>query len=730
LTVVTPGGFTRLLLKTSEGVTISTGRVDQFLSTTIPAVIDDAVAGIARTSKYDLTLPQVQSLVPGDKENSIPVLEYHRSKEAVKPDVVCPVSDGVRRYQFEPENYEPSARPTLHSFMQPLVDGSFAPDRTASNERECISSRVEAPRPPILELKPFLTRCIDEFLEKLIPEPHMLHPTDHDEVLDRQNRPAQRRLIESSYGALQRRIISMFLKAESYADVKPPRPISTINTGDKVSYSRYIYALETILKKQKWYAFGRTPRQIARRVVEILAHADFASPTDFSKYDGHGSNVMRYFERCLLLRAFHPSHHEEVIDLHSGQFNLKAYGMFATMYYTDFSRASGSPETSVFNTIFNAFVAFLAARMIKVDGLNLGPDEAYNRLGIYGGDDGLSANIPAKHYLRAARLVGQDLTIEIITRGSFGIKFLARIYSPDVWFGEESNCCDIPRQVAKLHTTVNLPSNVTPLMKLREKVRSYSLTDANTPIIGEFCTKFLSLHGPVDRDEKTFNMRTWLSKFDITKQYKNESGEWMTAYVARVLPEFDLTRFRNWLARCTEPTDLLFAPLCMNPIEPTTKKPVVVNGEVFPRSTRVRCLTIEDMPEPDDVSWPPPTQPSTEMLQYLSSWDSIKKSFPPPPDSVIESISGQKTKVIKSKSPMFVPLTHDLKEFGAQPYQIDFPSESKAEVIQDHPPPGRRVILHSLKKPNKKVTFHTLEQIYHVQCPKTETEKEKEAAKV
>jgi len=57
-----------------------------------------------------------------------------------------------------------------------------------------------------------------------------------------------------------------------------------------------------------------------------------------------------------LLRAFHPDYHTEILDLHQSQFNLKAYGKYGSWYHTEFSRASGSPETSIFNTMFNAFI--------------------------------------------------------------------------------------------------------------------------------------------------------------------------------------------------------------------------------------------------------------------------------------------------------------------------------------------------------------------------------------
>lgn len=588
LKVAHPIGFNRLVVKSQNGIQISTGRTGAYLSISVPITSDDAIAGIAATSKYDLTLPQVQSYVPGDKENAVPLLEYHRALQPVKADEVCPVPEGVRTYQYNPSTYDPAAKPSLTAFMSPLIHGSFAPARTKANEEECIRARVDSVKPPPLKMTKFLHKCMEEFVSLMIPKPHQLHPTDYDEVFDRQPRPSQRRLLWTSMGMLPKRIVSMFLKAESYANVKAPRPISIINPVDKREYSRFIYALEQVLKSQPWYAFGQTPQDIAKRVVQILLKADFATPTDYAKFDGHGSDLMRMFERMVLLRAFHPDHHSDLIDLHMSQYNLEAYGMFGTWYQTDFIRSSGSPETSLFNTMLNAFIAYVAKRMVRKGGINTSPVDAYDSLGIYGGDDGLTADIPAHVYVKAAKMMGQELTIETIQRGKFGIKFLARVYSDQVWFGNVTNCCDLPRQLVKIHTTVNLPPNVTPADKLKEKVRGYLLTDPHTPILSDFCRRVVDFTGEIKEDEKTEKMRTWLANFDKTKQYDNGPEQWMTDYCVGILPDFDHKRLALRLYEAKKIDDLLHLPMFMAPVIAESKYPVVVDGSVLPPSTIVK----------------------------------------------------------------------------------------------------------------------------------------------
>jgi hypothetical protein len=635
LHIAQPGGYARLMLKSQDGVFVSTGRVDQHLSTSIPAIVDDAIAVLARTSKYDLTLPQVQGLVEGEKERSIPLLDYHRHKTGSKPDVVCPVSEAVRHYQYQPAKFDPLGRPTLVAFMTPLLSAAFCPTRTKSNEEQCIEARVANPSQPMLEVSPFLLDVMREFTALVIPHEHKLRPVDYDEVLDRQDKPTQRRLFHSTIAAKTRRAIQMFLKAESYGNIKPPRAISVINPVDKRDYSCYMYSFESVLKAQPWYAFGLSPLAISERVAYVLRNALFATPTDFSKFDGHGSNIMRMLEHMLLARAFHPSEHRKIFDLHQSQFNLEAYGTYGTWYLTGYSRASGSPETSIFNTFFNAFVAYLARRMTKVGNKFMSPDMAFSGLGIYGGDDGLTADVDAKVYVNAAKIVGQELTIETIQRGKPGIKFLARVYSPGVWTGDISNCCDIPRQLSKLHTTVSLGADVTPLQKLREKVRSYSLTDPYTPIIGDFCREFLRFSGPIAFDEKVRPMATWLSKFDMEKQYRNHSAQWMDDYVAEALPDYDYKRFTSWLGTCKCEASFLTPPMCMEPPLAVTKVPVVIADEVLPSSTIVRPVDEVRRPSYEMVERllkMPPTDPVvyTELLAHAKFYDIVLGLSHPP----------------------------------------------------------------------------------------------------
>jgi len=584
LKVATREGFLRLQLNSQEGVKMSTGRPGSYAAATVPIVVDDTISTVARTSKYDLTMPQVTSFVEGDKITGAVLLDYHRVvPKSVKPDVVCPIPDSVRRYQFNPANFEADAKASMVAFMTPMVHGAFVPDQSQNNELACIEERVVNVRPKTLPLTPFLIKVMEEFLVRMVPEDvkHTLDPVDDDEVLDRQNRPTQRRVLAMSEVVSPDRKVSMFMKKEAYQDVKPPRPISQINGVDKREYSKIMYSFTLYAKRFPWHAFGQTPRAIASRVVSVCERAVMVTNTDFSKFDGHGSNVMRELEKMLLLRLFRVQYHETILDLHRSQYGLRAYGTFGMRYETHYSRASGSPETSIFNTLINAFVAFVALRKTMVGGIYKDADEAFQGLGIYGGDDGLTGDVDPSSYRRAASSIGQELTVQPVSRGELGVKFLARVYSPDVWFGEHNSCCDVLRQVSKLHVTVRLPSNVTPIEKLLEKVRCLALSDVNTPIVGEFCQAILKIHGgEIKASDKTAVVSTWLSHFEKSTQYLNEPSEWMVAYVEKEMPLFDYKKFKTWVSQADTYDKLLAPPMFMEKPPANPGKPVVVDGQV------------------------------------------------------------------------------------------------------------------------------------------------------
>jgi hypothetical protein len=256
-------------------------------------------------------MTQVLSFVEGDRAQAAVLVEFHRRGAGKKPDVVFPIAKSIHRYQFEPESYDPSAKASMVAFMSPIIHECYAPDLTAANERRCIAGRVTEVKAGKMEISPFLGQTMLSFVEQFLPPSRfqVLDPTDDDELYARQNRPAQRRILQESsvmIASEQSRIVKMFQKKEPYAEPKDPRPISTITGVDKGNYSKFIYPLSDYIKTQHWYAFGLNPIQIALRVAQVVASAQMAVNTDLSRFDGRVSAILRELEKLVLVCAFRP----------------------------------------------------------------------------------------------------------------------------------------------------------------------------------------------------------------------------------------------------------------------------------------------------------------------------------------------------------------------------------------------------------------------------------------
>jgi len=293
--------------------------------------------------------------------------------------------------------------------------------------------------------------------------------------------------------------------------------------------------------------------------------------------DGRVSEIARYLERALMLRLFRPRQHVEILRLMKSQTGLRAKTTFGVRYDTGMARASGSPETSAFNTVLNAFTAFLGYRMTRRDGRYVTASEAWAMLGTYGGDDGLSVDQDRKAAEKAARMVGQVMTVERTVRGNTGVSFLARHYGPDVWQGDVNSCCDIRRQLAKFHTTAKLPGNVTPITKLREKAYAFSLTDSGTPVIGRLCTKVLEL-APMRKDQFQNVLGIW-NVVDDGNQYPNVNAGWMLDLLREQIPEFNLDVFSAWVEGANIET-ILTPPMCAPQVEAAVRNGIAaVDGD-------------------------------------------------------------------------------------------------------------------------------------------------------
>lgn len=591
----------RLMIQTSENLFMSTAVPRQHLCATIPKRTDDMLANLVVSSKTGLQRTSIDSALPkevegqvvSNREKSTVLYDYHirnGTKLSVsewaaacttylhsllfnlpRPQLTCPNPAQVRSYMIG--KFYDVAKPTMFGYMQPVIPGSFAPLQTKTNEEVAIEERITKVKSTV-KTTPFLETVIDEFLNYLVPSRSILVPLTYEEVSKRQSRPTQQAILNQAQDTIEPlRKAKTFIKQESYSDIKPPRIITTYNPSDKQDYSAFTYAISDWMKDREIpYAFGRSPAEVAESIAKLCQNAEFVVKSDFTKFDGHISEPCRLLELLLLYRLFPNGYHEELQDLHRAQYNLFATCTLGTKYNTGLARGSGSPETSIFNSIINMFATFLAHRMTKVpNGMFIGPSEAWERMnnGMYGGDDGLSPNLDPDYYQTACASLGLVVKAEKVLRGHSGVQFLARDYGPDVWVGDPTNMADLPRQLSKLHASTIRGNDVSPKQILVEKMMGFIVTDTNTPFLGKFAERVLGFKSETKYDVQhlSYNVRRLYdleTSINVTAAvshlFHNDPADWYEPHSRAVLPGFDFDAADAWIEQLSSLDDCLLCP--------------------------------------------------------------------------------------------------------------------------------------------------------------------------
>jgi hypothetical protein len=340
---------------------------------------------------------------------------------------------------------------------------------------------------------------ISEFVTIL---PHGLVVQGVEEVELRQTRPGQRRQIADTLARgfdpkSKAQMTKAMLKLESYAEIKEPRTVLNDDGPHKLPYSQVCGAIAAALKEYPWYGFGHTPRATAERVARILSRGDFAVETDYSRYDGRILKLSRVACAMALERMFGGTGWLKwVMTLYENSVACNAVSTNGFRYYTGYSRLTGSPETSVMNTLFNAIAVYYALRrcgMETIDTLAY-----FDNCVVVAGDDGLMS-FPGQPDLARyeAALVEWGLKVKAnLRRRQNGDRcsFLARWYSP-VW-GDPNSCCDSRRQLPRLHLSASAALNqISPEEECFAKALAILTSDAETPVIGHWARTVVRLYG-------------------------------------------------------------------------------------------------------------------------------------------------------------------------------------------------------------------------------------------
>jgi hypothetical protein len=677
--------FTILPRVENDPILVTTGRPDSFDSALTTASQDAQLRTMAEVTVNRLTPAAVKGIGVSDAEAYVVTL-FHRCTALRDPPVkyspIVPIRDennqpldsAVHGFDFinDVDGYDPDAKPCLTAIAPPIADGCYAPVASKANERRSIASRVTAPQSK--QGKSIMPKVIAygrEFVDLLFPHKKRLRLADIDDVYEKQCRPTQVQILDEATHdlSIKDKIAKCFVKAEAYSYANDPRNISTILPADKLSHSRVCYALSSYLKEHAddpigcWYAFGRSPRDIAHSVSLVcqLSQHEVAA-TDFSRFDGHFNATLRCVEDMIYLDAFDPLDVDYALNSAKRNRDMPGLTRRGVRFETGMSRLSGSPETSIMNTLMNKFINYVAFRIAGES-----PRPAFLRPGIYGGDDGLTADLDPTHAIAAADLCGHVLELDRYPKGSTGVTFLSRFFGPGVWGGDINSCADIARQMVKIHTTPHL-GDFSPHEKLTIKCYSLYINDPATPVLGEYCRAVLLGAGLLnpDGDELVIDPTNPLVEYSKTDRwtpywyryslefkdteearFPNTLDDWMYDLVNLQMPGFDMEAFSNWLARVPigQPEAftawLLDTPLCWTATPKEPKSAVVLDADlVVPKGN---SPTIEEV-IPDDM---PALSPIDPDYTYTVVNDELVRSSTKP--------TGAKPKAEKTVNPKHKP---------------------------------------------------------------------------
>lgn len=369
---------------------------------------------------------------------------------------------------------------------------TFSPAKSFNNDTACIAGRIDEPRNKEPRLPPIYFTFFDEFCRFLVPESSVetLAPLNHDEMAAKFNRPSQRALLQQVKNTMLMvdPKVKSFQKAEAYPKIVHPRNISTLPMDHNFNLGQFMYPfMDHILKASHWYAFGKTPRQISQLLHRKAQFSRYAVPADADKLDGSVRAVLRDLFLACLLRAYPRPYHDAIRRLENKERHIRAMTAHNISYDTGNTILSGSVITSVLGSTINAYLHYCALRH------HYGPQEAYDALGVYGGDDGVTFDLPPNTLMRTVAKFGMSYKAEAINAGN-PIPFLGRIYL-DPWTTDES-ICDVLRQFRKLHLSAT-PKIVPNELVLYRKATGILATDSETPVIGNWARAIIRLTTPM-----------------------------------------------------------------------------------------------------------------------------------------------------------------------------------------------------------------------------------------
>lgn len=364
----------------------------------------------------------------------------------------------------------------------PIFDGAFVPRHGPSSDQIVVEKRINKVRP--VEEEHDFEKYLPEFLGHLSNLEHQSVPLDIGELLEFQTGKKKEAYAQAADLEKINLMWKSFQKTECYPEIKDPRNISNVDKRHVVRYLCFTQVVSQVLKQRsQWYAFGRNPTDTAAALHEMANKYASLTETDYSRYDGSLSQFLRLAERESMKVLFASEFWDELDELFEETLYQDIKTRYGIYYNNGSGRLSGSACTSVGNTIINAFCNYI---VLRESGLS--QVDSWDKLGFYGGDDGVT------HY------PDPELAEGVMTKLGLGFKasmrapgekigFLGRFYI-DPWTHSRSHH-DVTRAAAKVHFSATSKEQASyDDMTWRKAVSLYA-TDSKTPVLGDWAKQVL-----------------------------------------------------------------------------------------------------------------------------------------------------------------------------------------------------------------------------------------------
>jgi hypothetical protein len=368
---------------------------------------------------------------------------------------------------------------------------AVVPVKSYNNDVATIAGRVKA---CVNTAKTPLTwhHYDNELMQFILPVPGVGVPITVDEVNQRQTKPAQKgraAIVAASLTNGYRSDVKAFIKAEAYNAPTDPRNISTVDTAHQILYSTFTYPFkDNVLKQFPWFASSMTPTQMIERAQQIMSYPDGVIVSDYSRLDGHVSDDDKRFKEKVYMRWCSAPYKTQLKEILRKDRPIKGSTAHGVRYKPGTSQLSGSPGTTNDNNLVTLRHDYIGLRQ-----LGQAPKEAWENLNNWvlgASDDRLRANLPgyATVLEEVATRLGHKLKSNILypLDGDL-VTFLGRVFVNPL--NDTTMQCPL-RTLPKLHLSM-APRGVTREQAAFNRATGYLVTDAKTPILGEYCRAVL-----------------------------------------------------------------------------------------------------------------------------------------------------------------------------------------------------------------------------------------------